>query len=76
MGTPRNFMRPHIFSKTFKIIPKGIVYYSIDSHSAQLVLLYLKKFQRNFLNFNFTKQLLFISECIAFFLVICRFYGL
>jgi len=69
-------MRPHIFSKTLKIIPKGIVYYSIDSHSAQLVLLYLQKFQHRFINFNFTKQLLSISECIGFFLVICRFYGL
>ena len=75
-GTPRNFMRSHIFSKMFKIIPKRIVYYSIKRHSAQLVLLYLQKFQHKFFNFNFTKQLLFISECIGFLLVICRFYGL
>jgi len=38
-----NFMRPHLLSKTFKIIPKHIVYYSIGSHSAQVVLLYLQK---------------------------------
>jgi len=69
-------MRLHIFSKTFKIIPKCIVHYSIDSHSSQLVLLYLQKFQHKLFNLNFTKQLLFISECIGFFLVICRFYGL
>jgi len=69
-------MRAHIFSKTLKIIPKRIFYYSIDSRSAQLVLLCLQKFQHNFFNFNFTKQLIFISECIGFLLVICSFYSL
>ena len=48
-GTPRNFMRPLFFSKMCKIIPKRIVYYSIGSHSAQLVLLYLQKCQHKFL---------------------------
>jgi len=57
----------------YKIIPKRIVYYRIGSHSAQLVLLYLQKFQHKFFNFNFIKQLLFISESIGFLLVICRF---
>jgi len=69
-------MRPHFFSKAFKIIPKRIVYYGIGSHSAHLVLLYLQKFQHNFFNFTFVKQLLFVSKSIGFLLVICRFYGL
>jgi len=59
-----------------KIIPKRIVYYSIGSHSAQLVLLYLQKCQHKFFNFNFIKQLLLISESIGFLLVTCRFEGL
>jgi len=49
-------------------MPKGIVYYSIGSHSAQLVLLYLQKLQQKFFNFNFIKLLLFISESMGLFL--------
>jgi len=65
-GTPRNF-EAAISSKTCKIIPKRIVYYySIGSHSAQLVLLYLQKFQHKY----FT---LFVSESIGFLVVTCRF---
>jgi len=36
----------------------------------------LKKFQHRFFNFNFIKQLLFISESIGFLFVICRFWVL
>jgi len=39
------------FCKTCKIVPKRIVYYSIGSHSAQLVLLYLQKLPTQ--NFQF-----------------------
>jgi len=46
------------FSKTFKIIPKRIVHYSIGSHSAQVVLLYLQKLQHKLFNFNFIKTAL------------------
>jgi len=60
-------------SKTYTIISKHIVYYSIGSHSTQLVLLYLQKFQHKFFNLNFIKQLLFISESMDFLLIICRF---
>ena len=59
-----------MFSKTYKIIPKHIVYYSIGSHSAQLLLLYLQKFQHKFFNFNLIETLLSISESIGFLLVI------
>jgi len=72
-GNTKNFYEAAIFSKTYKIIPKRIVCYSIGSHSAQLVLLYLQKFQHTFCNFNFIKQMLFISEGIGFLLVFCRF---
>jgi len=37
----------------YEIIPKRIVYYNNGSHSAQLVLLYLQKFQQKFFKFNF-----------------------
>jgi len=47
-----------------------------SSHSAQIVLLYLQKWQQNFFNFTFIKQFLFISKSISFLLVICRYYGL
>jgi len=60
----------------YKIIPERIACYSIDNHSTHLVLLYLQKFQHKFFNFNFIKQLLFISESMGFLLVICRFQGL
>jgi len=69
-------MRPHFFSKAFKIIPKRIVYYRIGSHIAQLVLLYLQNFQHKFFNFHVIEQFLFVSKSIGFSLVICRFYGL
>jgi len=36
-------MRPHFYSKTFKVIPKRIIYYGIGSHNAQLLLLHLQK---------------------------------
>jgi len=58
-------MRPHFSSKTFKIIPKHIVYDSIGSHSAHLLLLYLQKLQHNFFKFIFINQLLFISKSIG-----------
>jgi len=67
------FYEAYIFSKMYKIIPKYIVYYSIVSHSAQLVLLYLQKLQHKFFNFNFIKQLLFVSKSMGFLPVIYRF---
>ena len=38
-GNTRKFYEAAMFSTTYKIIPKRIVYYSIGSHSTQLVLL-------------------------------------
>jgi len=67
------FYEAAIFSKRYKIIPKRIVYFSIGSHSAQLVLLCLQKLQHKLFNFNLIKQLLFISESMGFLLVTCRF---
>jgi len=67
-------MRPHFFSKTFKIVSKR-VYYSIGSHSAQVVLLCLQKLQHKFFIYNLIKQFLFISESTGFLLVIYTFYG-
>jgi len=52
------FYEAAIFSKPYKIIPKRIVYYSMGSHSAQLVLLYLQKLRHKFFHLNFIKQLL------------------
>jgi len=73
-GNTKKFYEAAIFSKTYKIIPTRIVYYSIGSHSAQvLLLLHLQKFQHKFFNFNLIKKLLFISESIGFLLVISRF---
>jgi len=37
-GNTKKFYEAAIFSKTYKIIPKHVVYYSIGSHSTQLVL--------------------------------------
>ena len=52
----------------YKTIPKRIAFYSISSNSVQSVglLLYLQKLQHKFCNFNFIKQLLFISKSIGF----------
>jgi len=50
----------------YKLIPKRIVHYSISCRTAQSVLLYLQKLQHKFFNFNFIKQLLFISKSIGF----------
>jgi len=60
----------------YNISPKHIVYYRIGSHSAQLVLLYLQKFQHKIFNFNFIKNKSCCSSVKAsvstFLLIICR----
>jgi len=72
-GNTKKFYEVAIFSKTYNVIPKRIVYYSIGSHSAQVVLRYLQKLQHKFFSFNVIKQLLLISDSIGFSLVTCRF---